>query len=104
MALFLSIIRHGAAECAAHNEYYRKALLEGMPQMEDLAKKHGIKIVGSWTVHPKHFQVNVYDAPNFEALMAYCMEPPMKKVLDMYDWDLWPCITREEVAQTLMQA
>jgi hypothetical protein len=104
MALFLSIIRHGAAECAAHNEYYRKALLEGMPHMEDLAKKLEIKIVGSLTVHPKHLQVNVYDAPNFEALMALFTEPPMQKVLDTYDWDLWPCITREELAQILMQA
>ncbi len=49
--LFLSIISHGAAECAAHNEYYRKATLEGLSQMEELAKKHGVKIVGEWSVH-----------------------------------------------------
>ncbi len=69
--LFLSIFRHGAAECPRHNEYYRKATVEGLSQMEELAKKHGVKIVGAWSVHPKHFQVIVYDAPNFEALMAF---------------------------------
>jgi hypothetical protein len=102
--LFLSIISHGAAECAAHNEYYRKATLEGLSQMEELAKKHGVKIVGAWSVHQKHFQVVVYDTPNFEALMAFSMEPPMKKASDMYDIDVWPCITGEELAQMLMQA
>jgi Domain of unknown function (DUF3303) len=104
MALFLSIISHGAAECATHNEYYRKATLEGMSQMEELAKKHGVKIVGAWSVHSKHFQVIVYDVPNFEALMAFSMEPPMKKAQDMYDIDVWPAMNMQEVAQMLMQA
>jgi len=104
MALFLSIISHGAAECAAHNEYYRKATLEGMSQMEELAKKHGVKIVGAWSVHQKHFQVVVYDAPSYEAVAAFAMEPPIKKMADMYDIDMWPVMTMQEVAQMLMQA
>ncbi len=102
--LFLSIIRHGAAECAAHNEYYRKATLEAASQMEELAKKHGVKIVGYWSVHQKHFQVVVYDVPNYEALAAFAMEPPMKKISDMYDIDVWPAMTMQEMAQRLMQA
>jgi Domain of unknown function (DUF3303) len=104
MALFLSIISHGAAECAAHNEYYRKATLEGMSQMEELAKKHGVKIVGAWSVHQKHFQVVVYDAPSYEVVAAFAMEPPIKKMADMYDIDMWPVMTMQEVAQMLMQA
>ncbi len=101
--LFLSIIRHGAAECAAHNEYYRKATLESVSQMEELTKKHGIKVVGAWSVHQKHFQVVVYDAPNYEALAAFSMEPPIMKLTDMYDVDVWPAMTMPEVAQMLMQ-
>ncbi len=102
--LWLSIIRHAAADCPTHNEYYRKPTLEGMSQMEELAKKHGVKIIGAWSVHPKHFQVVVYDAPNFEALAAFSMEPPMKKAQGMYDIDTWPAMTMQEVAQMLMQA
>ncbi len=101
--LFLSIIRHGAAECATHNEYYRQALIETLGQWEDLLKKHGVKLVGAWSVHQKHFQVIVYDAPNFEALMAWSMEPPIMKLTNMYDTDVWPAMTMEQMTQMLMQ-
>jgi len=104
MALFLSIVKHGAAECATHNEYYRKVTLEGLNQMEELAKKHGVKIVGAWSVHMKHFQVFVYDVPKYEAFAAFSMEPPIKKMADMYDIDVWPVVTMQEMTQMLMQA
>jgi hypothetical protein len=45
----------------------------------------------------------VYDAPNFEALMVFSMEPAMVKVLDMYDCDVWLAMTMEEVMQNLMR-
>jgi hypothetical protein len=68
MLTFLSVIKHTAADCLVHNEEIRKVTFEASSQMEELAKKHGIKIVGGWNVHPKHLQVMVYEAPSFEAM------------------------------------
>lgn len=46
-----------------------------MAKLDQLAKKHGIKIVGGWGSMPEHLSVGVYDAPNMEALLKFSMEP-----------------------------
>jgi len=89
MVTFLSVIKHAAADCLAHNEKIRKVTLEAASQMDELAKKHGIKVVGGWNVHPKHFQIIVFEAPNFEAMQAFDTEPPISKMLDFYTHDLY---------------
>jgi len=101
--LFLSIISHTAADCLTHNEEVRKVTLEGVSQMGELAKKHGVKIVGSWNVHSKHFQVVVYDSPSYEALMAWSMEPPIQNMLDHYTTDVWPAATVEDLMRKWAQ-
>ncbi len=101
--LFLSIISHTAADCLAHNEEVRKATFEGVSQMEELAKKHGIKIVGSWNASSKHFQVVVYDAPSYEALMAWSMEPPIERMSNYYMTDVYPVQTMEQLMQNWAQ-
>ncbi len=104
MATFLSIVSHTAADCAAHNAETRRVTLEGLSQMEELTKKHGVKVVGAWSVHSKHFQVVVYDAPNFEAIMAFSMEPPIRKMMGYSMSDVYPAMTMEEMTQMLMRA
>ena len=102
--LFLHVIKHTAAECLTHNETVRKVTFEAFSQIEELTKKHGIKIVGSWQVHAKHFNVTVYDAPNFEALLAYSLEPAIAKMMGFYTSDLWVAEAMPDVMQRLMQA
>ncbi len=101
--LFLSIISHTAADCLAHNEEVRKVTLEAAMQLDELTRKHGIKIVGSWNVPSKHFQVVVYDAPSYEALMAWAMEPPIEKMSNYYMTDVYPAQTMEQLMQSWAQ-
>jgi hypothetical protein len=103
MLTFLSIITHAAADCLAHNEKVRKVTFEAASQMELLAKKHGIKIVGGWTVHSKHFQVFVYEAPSFEAMQAWSSEPAIANMMGFYNSDIWVAVPLAEQMQQWMQ-
>lgn len=47
--LFLQISRHTPESCPMHNEKTKKLLADFMAKMGPLTKKHGIKLVGSWT-------------------------------------------------------
>lgn len=58
---------------------------EVMGKLAELTKKHGIKIVGSWTVMPEHLLVMVYEAPTFEAFQKFGMEPEIVKWLAYQD-------------------
>jgi len=104
MLTFLSVIKHTAADCLVHNEEIRKVTFEASSQMEELAKKHGIKIVGGWNVHPKHLQVMVYEAPSFEAMLAWTAEPPIAKMMGYYTSDMWVAEPLADMMQRWMQA
>jgi len=73
--LFLQTSKHAPESCPMHNEKAKKALMDLMTKLGPLTKKHGIKLVGTWTSMPEHLVVNVYDAPNMETLMKLAMEP-----------------------------
>ncbi len=104
MLTFLSVIKHTAADCLTHNESVRKVTFEAMSKFEELANKHGIKIVGGWNVHRKHLQVMVYEAPSFEAMLAWSAEPAINKMLGFYTSDLRVAEPLAEMMQRWMQA
>lgn len=84
-----------------HNEKAKKAAMDLMTKMGPLAKKHGIKVVGSWTSVPEHLIVNVYEAPNMEALMKFAMEPEAMAWSAYNITDMRPVMTLEEVMKLL---
>ena len=49
-----------------HNEKVKKVFSDLTSKMEQLTKKHGIKLVGGWASTPEHLTVMVYDAPGME--------------------------------------
>ena len=104
MLTFLSIITHPAADCLVHNESIRKVTFEAMSKMDELAKKHGINIVGGWNVHPKHLQVMVYEAPSFEAMLAWSMEPEIAKMTSFYTTEMDVAEPLSDMMQRWMQA
>ena len=72
--------------------------------MEELAKKHGIKMVGMWNVHSEHKTVQVIEAPSFEAFMAMSMQPANMKFLN-FETAEWKVVsTQEDMMQLMMQA
>jgi len=77
MPIFMVISRHSPEYCPEFNEKVRKAVLELMGKMDELLKKHGVKVVGAWFgfVPTEHTNYMVYEAPSVEALQKLSMEP-----------------------------
>jgi len=99
--LFLQISKHSPESCPIHNEKTKKALADLMAKMGPLTKKHGIRLVGSWTSTPEHLIVSVYDVPNMEALMKFSMEPEVMNWLAYNTTETRPVMTLEEVMKLL---
>jgi hypothetical protein len=99
--LFLQIAKHTPESCPMHNEKTKKVFADLMAKMGPLTKKHGIKLVGSWTSMPEHLIVNVYDAPNMETLMKFAMEPEAMNWAAYNTTETRPVMTTEEVMKFL---
>jgi hypothetical protein len=83
MVTVLVIGRHNAESCAFFNEASQKAMAAWASKTAELEAKHGVKMVGSWGVSPEHLSISVYEAPTYEAMQAYSMEP---EVMGMMSW------------------
>jgi uncharacterized protein with GYD domain len=84
-----------------HNEKAKKANVDVMAKLEQLTKKHGIKVVGAWVSLPDHLLVMVYDAPNMEAMLKLQMEPEIMDWLGYNTTEFRPVITAEESMRLL---
>ena len=99
--LFLEIARHTPESCPMHNEKVKKVFVESYEKMGKLAKKYGIKIVGSWAYMPEHFMVAVFDSPSLEALLKFSMEPENMALAGYNTIETRPVMTLEEVMKLL---
>jgi uncharacterized protein with GYD domain len=104
MVILLEISRHAAADCPLNNERVREATIAGMSKVEELAKKHGVKMVGGWNVHSEHLVVDVFEAPSLEAFEAFSMEPEIMNMNSWYTTEVKVALTLEETMQMMMQA
>ena len=76
MPTFMLVLRHSPENCDWFNEKSRKATLELMSKVDELLKKHEIKMLGAWTSDPSgHESFWVIEAPNVEAFQKFGMEP-----------------------------
>jgi len=82
MPTFMMILRHSPESCDWFNEKSRKATLKFMGKFDELLKKHGIKMLGCWTLEPAgHQTYMVIEAPSMEAFQKFCMEPEVLATL-----------------------
>ena len=103
MVTFLNISKHTAADCPVNNAETKKVMIEGFSKMEELAKKHGVKIVGTWAVFSEHLVVQVFEAPSYEAFMAFGMEPPILKMTFWTTSEFKVAAGAQEMMQMVMQ-
>jgi uncharacterized protein with GYD domain len=99
--LYLQIAKHTAESCPMHNEKVKKVFVDSYNKMGQLAKKYGIKIVGSWAYMPEHFMVAVIDSPSLEALMKFSMEPENMAFAGYNTIETRPVMTLEEAMKLL---
>ena len=60
-------------ELARQNVYGEH--LNRVSKRTELEAKHGVKMVGSWGMPSEHLAFEVFEAPSYEAIQAYSMEP-----------------------------
>lgn len=75
MLTFLNIERHSPENCPMFNEKNRKVMTECNDKFDGLAKKYGVKMIGSWAVPNEHLSFSVFEAPSLEAVTKLLMEP-----------------------------
>jgi len=100
------ISRHSPEYCPEFNEKVRKATLELMGKMDELLKKHGVKVVGAWFgfVPTQHTNYMVYEAPSVEALQKISMEPEVLAASAHESQETIIVKSLEEIMKELQQA
>jgi len=104
MPTFLLISRHSPENCPMFNEKARKMILQLVNKMEELLKKHGVKMVGGWAVHSEHLMFWVYEAPSLEAFQKLGMEPELLAWYAYNTCEVKSAISSEEAMKMLKQA
>jgi hypothetical protein len=100
--LFLQISRHSPESCPLNSEKAMKASGDLWRKMDELNKKHGVKLVGGWHDGGNHRFVMVWDA-SFEALMKLSMEPEWMAWGALHNNELSPVMTLEESAKFFLK-
>ena len=100
--LFLQISKHAPESCPLNNEKAMKASRAVNAKLEELTKKHGVKLVGGWHDTGNHRFVMVWDA-SFEALMTLSMEPEMMTFGALHNNEICPVMTFEESAKLFLK-
>ncbi len=71
---------------------------------DEIAAKHGVKMVGFWMVDSEHLTVAVLEAPNYEVFQAWSMEPEVRNMSNCGTTEAKVAMTMEEYIQSMMQA
>jgi hypothetical protein len=92
MPVFMYISRHTPDNCPAFHEKHRKSTVEFIATIDSLTKKHGIKVLGSWTDFPEHIIYMVFEGSP-DAMQKFQMEPCMMA------WLSWNTMERKTVSK-----
>ena len=67
-----------------------------MDKMDELSKKHAVKMVGPWFVPTEHLGFTVYEAPSLETFQKFLMEPEIRAMSAYYTYEIKIAYTTEE--------
>jgi len=85
------------------NKKSRKIALELADKIEGLTKKHGVKIVGIWSVFSEHLTVSVWDAPSLEALQKLSSEPEFAAWYSIHTGEVKVAVGMADTAKMMRQ-
>jgi len=74
MPVFSVTMRHTPESCPMFNEDVRKKFKELVRKREEVAKKHGIKVLSAYTSTMDHLTLYVVEAPSQQAVESYFTE------------------------------
>lgn len=74
MPTFSVNMRHSVESCPMFNAEVKKKLKEVVGKREEVAKKHGVKVLSAWTSVLEHLAFYIIEAPSQEAIEDYFKE------------------------------
>ena len=89
--------------CVEYNANAKKATLAVMEKLEELLKKHGVKMIGAWIVPSEHLHFMVFDAPSLEAFNALGMEPEISAMGAFNTTEIKMAISAQEAIKMLRE-
>jgi hypothetical protein len=101
MPAIIVLQKHSVENCPMNNEKMKKMASEIMDKIGALTKKHGIKMVGNWSVAQEHLSIIVYEAPSLDAFLKLQMEPEIMKWVAQHTTEIKIAMTTEEAMKLL---
>jgi len=101
MPAIIVLQRHSVENCPMNNEKMKKMASEIMDKIGALTKKHGIKMVGNWTIAREHLNIIAYEASSLDAFLKLQMEPPIMKWMAQHTTEIKIATTTEEAMKLL---
>lgn len=86
------------------NEKAQKVYMEYYGKLDGILKKHGIKMLGTWSVPTEHLTVAVFEAPSVEAFNKCGMEPAVMALSAYETYEVKSALGMEEAAKMIRQA
>jgi hypothetical protein len=71
----IQIIKHSPESCPLGNPKELEVVMRWLEQIENIAAKHGIKVIGVWTDRWGHTSWASFESPNMEAFAKFELEP-----------------------------
>ena len=101
MPAIIVLQRHSVENCPMNNEKMKKMALEIMEKVPALIKKHGIKMVGNWSVPQEHLSIIVYEAATLDVFLRFQMGPAVMKWVAQHTTEIKVAMTTEEAMKLL---
>lgn len=101
MPAIIVLQRHSVENCPMNNEKMKKMASEIMDKIGGLTKKHGIKMVGNWTVAQEHLNIIVYEASSLDAFLKLQMEPAIRKWQAQHTTEIKIAMTTKEAMKLI---
>ena len=93
---YVSIGRHSPEMCPDSNARVREQIKEGIGKLEELGKKHHVKMVSTHILSPTHLSVSIYEADTIEYVRDFLNE---SGITQWNDIELYPSQTMQEAME-----
>jgi len=73
--IILQTMRHQPESCPLGNPKNLDTMIKWLENLEPLATKHGIKIIGAWADRTGHTLYAIFETPNIETFSKFEIDP-----------------------------
>ena len=90
---YVALLRHSLESCPASNAKVRERAEQAMGKLEEVGKKHKVRVKSNHVLAPTHVVIFILESPNIEAVRDFLEEGG---VTQWNDTELYPSQTMQE--------